>query len=148
MQLPLQVSFRHMERSPALEATIIDRATRLDKFAGHIMSCRVVVEPAGRHHLHGNQYEVRIDITLPEGEVVASREPSEHKEYKEIEVVIRDAFDWAARELEDYVRLQRGAVKAHARVPHGRVSKLVPGESYGFLTTPEGRRFTFIATVY
>lgn len=37
----------------------------LDKFADHIMGCRVVVEPAGKHHEHGNLYEVRIDLTVP-----------------------------------------------------------------------------------
>ena len=143
MQLPLQVSFRHMERSPALEAIIGDRANKLDEFAGHITSCRVVVEPAGRHRLHGNQYEVRIDITLPEGEVVATREPSEHKEYKQVEVAIRDAFDSAGRKLEDYVRRQRGAVKAHACIPHAHVSKLFPDSNYGFLETAEGREIYF-----
>jgi cold shock CspA family protein len=132
-----------MERSPALEATIIDRASRLDRFASHIMSCRVVVEPAGRHHKHGNQFEVHIDITLPEGEVVATREPSEHKEYKDIDIAIRDAFDAATRKLEDYVRRQRGDVKAHIGAPHGRVSKVMAGEGYGFLTTPEGREIYF-----
>jgi cold shock CspA family protein len=132
-----------MERSPNIEATILDRAAKLDKFASHIMSCRVVVEPAGRHRLHGNQYEVRIDITLPEGEVVATREPSEHKEYKDIEITIRDAFDSAVRELEDYVRLQRGAVKAHTRIPHARVSKLMPDQDFGIMATPEGRDIYF-----
>jgi cold shock CspA family protein len=132
-----------MEWSPALEATIIDRASRLDRFASHIMSCRVVVEPAGRHHKHGNQFEIHIDITLPQGEVVATREPSEHKEYKDIEIAIRDAFDAATRQLEDYVRRQRGDVKTHVAVLHGRVSKVMPGEGYGFLTTPEGREIYF-----
>ena len=143
MQLPLQVSFRHMERTPSLETTIREKAATLDQFAGHIMSCRVVVEPAGKHHLHGNQYEVRIDIKLPGGEVVATHEPSEHKEYKEIAVAIRDAFDTAARRLEEYVRIQRGDVKLHAGLPHARVSKLMPAENYGFLETPEGRELFF-----
>jgi cold shock CspA family protein len=132
-----------MERSPALEAMIVDRATKLDKFAGHITSCRVVIDPAGRHRLHGQQYEVRIDITLPEGEVVSTREPSEHKEYKEIAIAIRDAFDSARRALEDYVRLERGAVKAHVRPPHARVSKLMPDQNCGFLITPDGGEIYF-----
>jgi cold shock CspA family protein len=143
MQLPLQISFRQMEHSPAIEATIREKAARLDTFAGRIMSCRVVVEPAGKHHLHGNQYELHIDITLPGGEVVATREPGEHKEYKDIAIAIRDAFDSAGRQLEDYVRRQRGDVKSHARMAHARVSKLVPAGDYGFLATPEGREIFF-----
>jgi cold shock CspA family protein len=143
MQLPLQISYRRMERSAALEATIREKAARLDKFATRVMSCRVVVEPIGKHHKHGNQYDVRLDITLPNGEVVATREPSEHTQYKEIAVAIRDAFDVAARQLEDYVRLQRGSVKLHHGAPHARVSKVMAGDGYGFLLTPEGREVYF-----
>ena len=104
MQLPLQISFRQMDHSPALEATIREKAARLDTFANRIMSCRVVVGLAGKHHVHGNQYNVRIDITLPGGEVVATREPGEHQEYKELSIALRDAFNAAARQLEDLVR--------------------------------------------
>jgi cold shock CspA family protein/ribosome-associated translation inhibitor RaiA len=143
MQLPLQVSFRHVEPSPAIEAIIPDKAAKLDNFAEHIMSCRVVIEPTSKHHRNGNLYNVRIDITLPRGEVVATRQPDEHIEYKEIAVAIRDAFDAVRRQLEDYVRRQRGAVKTHAGSPHARVSGLFPEEDHGFLTTPEGREIYF-----
>jgi cold shock CspA family protein len=132
-----------MDPSPDIEATVRERAARLDTFASHIMSCRVVIEPAGKHRVHGNQYEVHVDIKLPGGEVAATREPSQHKEYRELSVAIRDAFDSAARQLEDYVRRQRGDVKIHERLPHGRVSKLFPAESYGLLTTSDGREVYF-----
>lgn len=143
MQLPLQVSFRHMDHSDAIEALIHEKAAKLDTFANHIMSCRVVVEPAGKHHLHGNLYEVHLDITLPGGEIAVTREPSQHTEYRDISVAIRDAFDAARRQLEDYVRRQRGAVKAHETSPHARVSRLFPDEGYGFLATPDGREIYF-----
>jgi ribosome-associated translation inhibitor RaiA len=147
MQLPLQISFRHMERTPFLEATIREKAATLDHFAGRIMSCRVVVEPAGEHRLHGNQYEVRIDITLPGGEVVATREPSEHKEYKEIGVAIRDAFDAAARRLEEYVRIQRGDVNFHAGQPQAvSYDRLQVGTEVAF-EEEEGERGPQASTV-
>jgi len=144
MKLPLQVSFRHMEHSDAIEAIVRERADRLDEFASHIMSCRVVVEPSGKHHLHGNTYEVRIDLTLPGGEIAVTREPSQHTESKDIAVAIRDAFDSARRQLEDYVRRQRGSVKAHETAPPaGRVSKIFPEEGYGFIETPDSREIYF-----
>ena len=49
MKLPLQVTFRHMEPSDALDADIREHAEILDKFAGNIMSCRVVVEAPHQH---------------------------------------------------------------------------------------------------
>ncbi len=143
MQLPLQVSFRHMEHSPTIEAAVREKAAHLDTFADHIMSCRVVVEPAGKHHLHGNLYEVRIDITVPGEEIAVTREPGEHTEYRDIQVALRDAFDSARRKLEDYVRRRRGGVKTLETAPHARVSKLFPTEGYGFLSTPDGREIDF-----
>lgn len=143
MQLPLQISFRHMEHAAAIEALVREKAERLDKFAADIMSCRVVVEPAGKHHQHGNLYEVRIDLTVPGEEIAVTRESSEHTEYKDVEVALRDAFDSARRKLEDYVRRRRRAVKAHEVPPHGRVSQLFPHEGYGFIETPDGREIYF-----
>ena len=143
MQLPLQISFRHMEHSDAIETVVREKATALDTFAEHIMSCRVVVELAGKHHQHGNLYEVRIDLTLPGGEIAVTREPSQHTEYRDIQVALRDAFDSARRRLEDYVRRRRGFVKTLETSPHARVSKIFPDEGYGFLATPDGREIYF-----
>lgn len=143
MQLPLQVSFRRMEHSDAIESLVRKRAAKLDTFAGHITGCRVVVGPTGKHHEHGNLYEVRIDLTLPGEEIVVTREPSQHTESKDIHLALRDAFDSARRQLEDYVRRRRGAVKALETAPHARVSKLFPDEGYGFLETPDGREIYF-----
>jgi cold shock CspA family protein/ribosome-associated translation inhibitor RaiA len=143
MQLPLQVSFRHMEHSAEIETLVREKAARLDSFSGHIMSCRVVVEPAGKHHEHGNLYEVRLDITVPGEEIAVTREASGHTEYRDIHVAIRDAFDSAARKLEDYVRRTRGLVKSLENKPHALVRVLVPKENYGFLETPDGREIYF-----
>ena len=38
MQLPLQITFRDMEPSEAVEANIRERAERLERFYDHIMS--------------------------------------------------------------------------------------------------------------
>lgn len=143
MKLPLQIAFRHMERSDTIEALVREKAARLDTFAGQIMGCRVVVEPTSKHHQHGNLYAVRLDITVPDGEIAVTREPSEHTEYRDIHVALRDAFDSARRQLEDYVRRRRGNVKALETAPHARVSKFLPQEGYGFLETPDGREIYF-----
>ena len=143
MQLPLQVSFRNMAHSEAIEARIREKAARLDKFASDIMSCRVVVEPVGKHQQHGILYDVRIDLTLPGEDIVVTREPSEHTENKDIQVALRDAFDAARRKLEDYVRRRRRDVKAHEVPPHGRVSQLFPDKEYGFIQTPDDREIYF-----
>ena len=74
MQLPLQVTFRHMDPSPALEARIRQRAEDFERFYDRITSCRVVVEQVNRRHQQGNLFEVKIDLTIPGNELVVGRE--------------------------------------------------------------------------
>lgn len=143
MKLPLQIAFHNMEPSEAIEKLVREKAAKLDQFYGGIMGCRVVVEAPHKHHERGNLYQVRIDVTVPNEEIVINREPSAHTDYKDLMVALRDAFDAARRQLEDYVRRHRGFVKTHEPSPHAKISKLVPGEDYGFLQTPDGREIYF-----
>jgi len=141
MKLPLQVVFRNMEPSAAIEAAVRERAGKLDQFYEHIMSCRVVIELHHRHHHQGNIYHVRVDVKVPEAEIVASREPAEHHAHEDVYVAIRDAFNAVRRRLEDYIRRRRGVVKAHEAPPHGRVVELYP--DYGRIETLDGRLVYF-----
>jgi len=143
MQIPLQVSFRGIPHSEELEAIVREKAVRLDRFAKNILRCHVMIQLAGQHHQHGNLYEVRIDLTVPGEEIAVTRQPSEHTEYRDIHVALRDAFDSARRQLEDYVRRRSGLVKTPHTLPHAQVSKLVADEGYGFLATPDGRQIYF-----
>ena len=138
MELPLQVTLRDVSPSEAVEGYIRERAAKLDIFCNSIMSCRVVVEAPVRHHRKGGPFKVRIDLTVPGDELVVNRQADE-----DLYVAIREAFDAARRRLEDYVRRQRGAVKTHEAPPQARVSKLFPGEGYGFLETPDGHEIYF-----
>jgi ribosomal subunit interface protein len=109
MDTPLQITFRNIPPSDAIEADIRKRAAKLDQLSGHVMRCRVTVEAAGKHKQQGRLYEVRIDLTVPGAEIAISH----GQQHDDVYVAIRDAFDAAARKLEDTVRCQRGDVKVH-----------------------------------
>ena len=108
MQIPLQISLHGIEHSNALYQAIREKAEKLERYYDHIMSCRVVLEVAGRHQHKGKQYAARIDVMVPGGELAVTREHDE-----DLQVALRDAFDAARRQLEDYARVQRGDVKQH-----------------------------------
>jgi len=114
MQIPLQVTFRDMEHSDAVETRIREKADKLQRYYDRIMGCRVVVEMPQRHKHQGKLHSVRIDLTVPGAELVAN-----HTQHEDVYVAIRDAFDAMSRQLEDYARKQRGEVKTHA-APGGR----------------------------
>lgn len=143
MQLPLQITFRNLDRSEAIEAKVRERAEKLDQYYDRIMSCRVAVEARHKHHRRGNHYHIRVDVTVPGSELVSSREPDEHHAYTDVYVAIRDAFDAICRQLEDHGRRQSRQVKAHETPPHGRVVELFPANDYGRIETPDGRLIYF-----
>ena len=108
MQIPLQITIRDVDHSDALEARIRSKVDKLEEFTKHIMSCRVVVEVPHKHHHQGKQFNVRIDIGVPGHEIAVNRDHAE-----DVYVAVRDAFDAAKRQLEDYARKIRGDVKMH-----------------------------------
>ncbi len=73
--LPLQISARNITLSPELEADIRERAERLRLYYDRIMGCRVMVEVPQRRRHDGILYHVRIDITVPGGELVIRPAP-------------------------------------------------------------------------
>ncbi len=143
MQIPLQITFRHMESSAAVEDRIRNEAAGLDQFYNQIMSCRVVVEAPHAHHRKGKLFHISIDLKVPGKELVANRGHSQDHAHEDIYVAIRDAFNEMQRQLEDHLRHQHGKVKEHEPPPHGQVSLLVPEEDYGRIETPDGRDIYF-----
>ena len=128
MNLPVQVTFRHMEPSAPVEARIRDEAAALDRYFSRITSCRVVVEAPGRR---GKGFDVSIDIGVPGSEIAVNNKPSMHStlvhsetdesekhheiqpDHKDVFIAIRDSFAAARRQLEDYAEKLRGEVKRH-----------------------------------
>jgi ribosomal subunit interface protein len=123
MQLPLQITFHGLDHSNAVEQYVRARAVKLDRFDRRIIGCRVALEKPHRHSSHGEHYRVRIDVTVPGGEIVVERLPEADHVYEDLYAAIDAAFDDAGRRLEDFVRRQRGDVKAHTRARHGVVTK-------------------------
>jgi ribosomal subunit interface protein len=143
MKVPLQISFRNMEGSEAMKANIAERVDKLHRVNDRITRSRVMVEAHHRRHHNGNLYHVRIDMTVPRQELVASREPHEHHSHTDVYVAIRDAFDAARRQLEAYARQRRGDVKSHEPPPHGSVAQLFPDQDYGWIASADGRVIYF-----
>jgi len=134
MILPLQITSRNLELTDAIKAAIQEKAEKLDKYCTKITSCRIVVEAIPKRSL----YNVHVDIKVPGTELVVKREPN-----ADLYLAIRDAFDAAYRQVENYAQRHRKDVKHHEEVPHAQISSLFPDEGYGFLTTFDGREIYF-----
>jgi len=144
MLLPLQITFRHMDPSPAVETRVRELAERLDRFYDSITSCRVVISAPPAHSHKGGPFSVRIDVTLPGGEAFVHSEHENTGAHTDVYVALRDAFDDLRRQLEDYGRRQRGDVKRHeASMKTGTVMEVATEEGYGRIETADGRLVYF-----
>jgi ribosome-associated translation inhibitor RaiA/cold shock CspA family protein len=143
MNLPLQITFRNLDRSEAVADLIGKHAARLETYCPHITSCRVAVESLHHHHHRGHHFQVRIDVTVPGQELAASQEADEHHAYTDINVAVGDAFDSMRRQLEEYSSRRQGKVKAHDTPVHGAIFELFPDSDYGRIKTSDGELVYF-----
>jgi len=115
MQNPAKIVFRNLPKSDALESNINQRIEKLDKHFDHITSCNVLVEETHHHKHKGKLYHVRINLNVPEKELVVSREKHDKHEHVDAYVAVRDAFNAMERQLDDYSQKLRGDIKEHSR---------------------------------
>lgn len=108
MQVPLEVTFRGMEPSEALESEIRSQVESLEHFFDRITSCHVTVSLPHRHQRHGNLFEVRIVMAVPQRDLVVSQHSEDDQTHTDAHVAVRDSFRAMRRQLEDYVRELRG----------------------------------------
>ena len=77
MKLPLEISARDVQLNEESESLIREKAAKLDRVYDHIIGCRVKVDMPHRSQRSGSTYNVRIDITVPGGELIVKREPDQ-----------------------------------------------------------------------
>lgn len=144
MQVPLDITFQNSEPSEQIRAEVEKHAERLEKFHDRITSCNVAVIAPQTRHRKGDLYKIDIRIAMPEHkDIIVTKTHGDAPEHEHFAVAIKDAFAAAQRQVEDAVREMRGQVKPHEAEDHGRVSKFLAGEDYGFIETPDGREVYF-----
>ena len=107
MELPLQITFHSLQRSDAIAGHVRNRARKLEKFFDRIHFCRVAIEAPHHHRTKGNEYRVRVEVSVPGQQLVVTRGDGDHGAYGDVYAAIRDAFDAMRRQLEDYAALLR-----------------------------------------
>ena len=137
----LQITFRDVTNTPAVEAVIRKKAEKLKLYYDRVISCHVVIELDDKHKSHGKRYNVRVDIRVPGKDLVSTRKCDE-----DVYVALRDAFAALSRQLEEHSRKRQGRVKSHNHVMHGTVVRMVTDDGYGFIEGRDGHEYYFSVT--
>jgi cold shock CspA family protein len=145
MQIPLEMTFRDIRKTEAIERLIGEKVAKLEKICDYMVSCRIAIDMPQRHQQRGNSFRVRIDIRVPQGhELVIKRESGQGKINGTLPQTLREAFSAAARQLKELVKKQREEVKTHPdREQVAIVYKILRTEGYGFIKTGAGREIYF-----
>ena len=137
MQVPVEITFKDIEKTPDLEDFINIRIAKLEKICSYMISCRVTVERPQKHPDTGNPYRVRIDIKVPPAhEIVAKHTASQPDMHDPLSVIINKTFQAAERQLRELTKKQHGLIKTHPQQQvMGIVQKLFIEDGYGFIRT-------------
>ena len=114
MQVPLQVTFRDLPVSDAVEAACWAEAAKLERAFPRLTSCRVVIAVPHHRRRRGNRFDVRVDIGLPGAELAVSRAAPRRRGGEDVLEAVREAFALARRRLDDYVDRRRDQARASA----------------------------------
>jgi len=109
----MQITFHGLDPSPAVEALCRECVDKLEKVYPRLIRCLVTVELPHTQHRKGNQFHVRVELSVPGQDIVVSQDPGRDEKHEDAYLTIRDAFRAARRQLEDHARKMRGETKTH-----------------------------------
>ena len=148
MDVQPELAFRNVEPTDELKERILNGIDKLEEVYDHIITCRVMVEETNPGRKAGKLNHVRLDISVPNHDVIINRNPPEHPASQDLPQAVNEAFDKAWRKLRELKKQQRsnGAAQGRDLPPHGRVVRLLTddtGVRYGFLMSRDGREIYF-----
>ena len=114
--LPVDVVFRNMQRSDAIQGRIRAKAEELVLFDPGLHACRAVVDLPHRHQKHGDRFRVRLELSVPGAKPLLV----EHGPVADLHQAVHDVFETARRRLTSHVQRCRGAIKTHATKNRGQ----------------------------
>jgi cold shock CspA family protein len=145
MNVPLEITYRDVNKTDDLEDLIRSKAAKLNRICSYLSSCSVVVERDQKKQGTGDVFRVRVDMTVPPSHHFATVKHSDQKgKHINLHATVRRAFEAAERPLRELVEEQRGETKVHPQQQvEGIVVQLFPDKGYGFLRALDGREIYF-----
>ena len=115
MKKGLQVVYRGIEYSKAVDRNIRKNVTKLERYCDKITGCRIVIDVPHNNHKKGKQYHITIDVSVPNGEIVANNLQHDNAAHENIYAAIRDAFNATQRQLKSECGRQRSRWRSFSK---------------------------------
>ena len=110
--LNLNIQFRHMDSSTAMEQVIHDSTAKLLRFGAQRGSCEVVIDET--HHWNkGGVFNVSVRLKIPGQKLLIATAQAENTSPDYLHAAIHTAFD----DMERQLKKQRRKIRRHTAVP-------------------------------
>jgi len=107
MDVPVEISFRHLDSSEAVENRIHEHIEKLKQVFDRLVSCRVTVELVSGHR-KGPRFVVTVEANVPgKAHFIGHSSADEEHLHDDVYLAIRDAFNAVRRQLKDYAEKTR-----------------------------------------
>ncbi|MFV0437212.1 MAG: cold shock domain-containing protein [Desulfopila sp.] len=137
--MELKIEARNVELRKGWQTRIEEERDKLVKhYAGLVLHLRVSIE-ATAHHKEGG-FEIKLIATIPNDTVVVARKG------EAVRPALTEAFDVLTLQLKEKGRKKRKDIKVNVAEETdkiGVIRKLLPFESYGFITSFDNREIYF-----
>jgi putative sigma-54 modulation protein len=102
MDVPVEIAFRHLESSEAVENRIHEHIEKLKQVFDRLVSCRVTVEMVSGHR-GGRKFLVTVEANVPGKAYFVGRSSNDEAHlHDDVYLAIRDAFSATRRQLKDH----------------------------------------------
>jgi len=108
MQAPLNVTFRNLDPSEAVESHVRRRFADLGKLHPRIVDGDVVIEAPQKRQVTGRPFKVHVRIGIPGPDINVTRESGDGDAARDVNLAINDAFETAGRLLVERKREAAG----------------------------------------
>ena len=143
MHSPLQITFRHMDPSAAVDARIREYAEKLYRYHDNVISCTVVFDAPHQHQSKGNLFHISVDVNVPGHEIVVARDAHQRQAHEDPYVAIRGAFEAVYKQLKNVAQINRKAVKHHELPLMGVIQSMPWAQDFGTIRAVDGRELYF-----
>lgn len=116
MQIPIEVSYRHIREYPELAGLMQEECRGLENFSDNIISCRVLMEKEQKLASPSGLHRVKTEITLPgRHRIVVKKEAKINGDYPSLAALIRATFKKTKLVLERLKERQLNKIRSSRR---------------------------------
>ena len=143
MEPQVEITFKDIDHSDAIEARIRERVAKLSAISENMRRCKVWVRAPHRRGSKPIAYVIDLSVQMTGTSLHVDHRPGDDNAHADIYVAIRDAFNAMERQLRKWKEQHKGRPHLQEALLQGRIESLNGYADCGQIATTDGRLIYF-----